>query len=52
MAFLRAAKWVVLSSLFLVFLASFGCAGAQVKQGDRLRVVLTSNTWGYLVPTG
>ncbi len=42
-------RWAVLITLALFFL---GCAGAQVKPGERLRVAFTGDTWGALFPSG
>ncbi len=45
-------RWLALG-LMLAFSAHFlGCAGAQVERGDRLRILYTGDTWGFLVPTG
>jgi len=45
-------RWLGLG-LFLAFaLFCLGCAGAQVKTGDRIRILYSGDTWGTLVPTG
>ncbi len=45
-------KWLTFGVLLVVALSFLGCAGAQVRPGDRLTVVYTGDTWGTLVPSG
>ncbi len=45
-------KWIALVILVLFSSFSVGCAGTQVKKGERLHVLFTGDTWGHLVPTG
>ncbi len=45
-------RWWVFGVLATFALFFMGCAGAQVRPGERLRVLYTGDTWGAINPSG